>query len=295
MNRHWQARLLVALASVLWSLSGLFITLLTKPNTWLGDTPPVAAEQIACWRCLFGAASLFVLFRPRMLRWHALLPLMAACFAMMNGLFVLAMSLGDVAEAALLQYTAPFWVLIVTVIVLRKAQATRRDWWALGIAIMGILVVVLGRFQANHAYAAGLSLGAGVALAGVILCLSMLSGLSPVWLVLINQLAAGLLALPWAMAVPWPQGMQWFVLAVFGVVQVALPFWLMSHAIKIIPAHEAALITLLDPVLAPVWVFFLLGTVPAAATILGGGVFLAALIIRYMPAGVNRESEKAMN
>src|SRR5262245_14903187 len=105
MNIHWQARLFVALAAVLWSLSGLFITLLTKPNGWLGDLPPVAAEQIACWRCLFGAASLLVLFRLPMLRWHPLLPVMAACFAIMNGLFVLAMSLGDVAEAALLQYT----------------------------------------------------------------------------------------------------------------------------------------------------------------------------------------------
>ncbi len=283
MNHPWQGRLTVALAALLWSLSGFFIMLLTRPPAWMGDMKPVAAEQIACWRCLFGAASLLILLRPSMIRWHPLMPVMAGCFAIMNLLFVLSMSMGDVAEASLLQYTAPFWVFLVNVLLLRRAKASRREWFALLIATVGIVVIVLGRMQAHQLKAAGMALGAGVAFAGVLLALSILNNFASPWLAFVNQLVAGLVALPWAMTTPWPEGIQWLILAVFGTIQVAVPYWLMSHAMKSVPAHEAALITLLDPLLAPVWAFFITWSIPDAPTWLGGFVFLMALVIRYLP------------
>ena len=283
MNHPWQGRLTVALAALLWSLSGFFIMLLTRPPAWMGDMKPVAAEQIACWRCLFGAASLLILLRPSMIRWHPLMPVMAGCFAIMNLLFVLSMSMGDVAEASLLQYTAPFWVFLVNVLLLRRAKVSKREWFALLIATVGIVVIVRGRMQAHQLKAAGMALGAGVAFAGVLLALSILNSFASPWLAFVNQLVAGLVALPWAMTTPWPEGIQWLILAVFGTIQVAVPYWLMSHAMKSVPAHEAALITLLDPLLAPVWAFFITWSIPDAPTWLGGFVFLMALVIRYLP------------
>ncbi len=283
MTHPWQGRLTVALAAVMWSLSGFFIMLLTQPPSWMGDVKPVAAEQIACWRCLFGAASLVVLLRPAMVRWHPLMLVMAGCFAVMNLLLVIFMSMGEVAAASLLQYTAPFWVFLVNVLLLKRARATQRDWIALLIATVGIVVIVLGRIQANEMKAAGLALGAGVAFAGVMICLSILNSIAAPWLAFVNQLVAGLVALPWAMTTPWPEGIQWIILALFGTVQVAVPYWLMSKAMKTVPAHEASLITLLDPLLVPVWAFFITWTTPAAPTWLGGIVFLLALVIRYLP------------
>lgn len=283
MTPLWQGRLTVVIAALLWSLSGFFVKLLTEPPNWLGTMKPVAAEQIACWRCLFGAMALVVMLRPAMIRWHPLMPVMAGCFAVMNGLFILAMAQGDVAAASLLQYTAPFWVLIINVVVLRRAKAVRRDWIALLIATLGIIVIVIGRLQANQLYAAGLALGAGIAFAGVMLGLSMLSHFAPPWLAFINQLVAGLVALPWAMSTPWPEGGQWIILALFGILQVALPYWLLSHAMKAVPAHEAALITLLDPLFAPVWAYLVTQEIPGVPTWLGGSVFLLALVVRYWP------------
>lgn len=283
MTYPWHGRLLVALAAVMWSLSGFFIMLLTQPPGWTGDVKPVAPEQIACWRCLFGAAFLLVLLRPTMVRWHPLMTVMAACFAVMNLLFVISMSMGDVAAVSLLQYTAPFWVFLVTVLVLRRDKATRRDWIALLVATMGTVVIVLGRIQADQVRAAGLALGAGIACAGVLMSLSILNRFASPWLAFVNQLVAGLVALPWAMTNPWPEGIQWIILAIFGTVQLALPYWLMSRAMKMVTAHEASLITLLDPLLVPVWAFFITWTIPAAPTWLGGIVFLLALVIRYLP------------
>lgn len=289
----WHGRLIVVGAALFWSLSGFFVKLLTEPPRWLGVMQPVAAEQIACWRCLFGALSLLLFLRPAAFRWHPLLPLMALCFAVMNGLFILAMVQGDVAEASLLQYTAPFWVFLVNVLILRRAHASRREWWALLIATLGIVVIVLGRWQASQLMPAGLALGAGVAFAGVILCLSLLKGHQPVWLAFINLAVTGLLTLPFAMQAPWPGGEQWLILLLFGAVQTALPYWLMSKAMKTVPAHEGALITLLDPLCAPLWAFLITQTLPSTPTWLGGTVFLLALVVRYWPRSTRHENEES--
>lgn len=273
---------MVVCAALAWSLSGLFVKLLVSPPSWLG-TDLVAAEHIACWRCLFGALSLVLFLRPASLSWHPLMPLMAGCSALMNGLFIAAMAMGDVAEASLLQYTAPFWVFVINVLVLKRATANRLDGLSLLVATTGITVIVLGRWQEQQLYPAMLALGAGVAFAGVMLCLSWLQQHNSVWLAFLNQLVAGLIALPWAWHMPWPGGMAWLVLILFGAIQVALPNWLLSKAMKLVPAHQAALITILDPICAPLWAWLITQHIPGVTTLLGGSVFLLALMIRYWP------------
>jgi drug/metabolite transporter, DME family len=277
-----RSRWLVVAAALLWGLSGLFVKLLVTPPAWAGFEP-VAVEHLACWRCLFGALSLTVLLRPASLAWHPLMPVLVICFTVMNGLFIAAMALGDVAEASLLQYTAPFWVFLVNVVLLRQAKATRLDLLSLLVAMVGIAVIVLGRWQAQQLYPATLALGAGVAFAGVMLSTSWLKRFDAAWLAFVNQLVAGLVALIWAWNTPWPIGGAWVVLFLFGMVQSALPNWLMSKAMKQLPAHEVALITLLDPLSAPLWAWLITQQFPGAATLLGGSVFLAALLLRYCP------------
>jgi len=92
-----------------------------------------------------------------------------------------------------------------------------------------------------------------------------------------------LLALPWALSTPWPEGWQWVILILFGALQSALPYWLLSKAMKHIPAHEAALVTLLDPLLAPCWAYLITYHIPSATTLTGGAIILAALLMRYFP------------
>ncbi|HMO35808.1 MAG TPA: EamA family transporter [Gemmatales bacterium] len=276
-------RLLVAGAALLWSLSGFFVKLLTEPPTWLGDLEPLAAPQIAVWRCLFGASMLLCFLQPAAIRWHPLLPWMALSFAIMNGLFIFAMAAGDVASASLLQYTAPFWVFLVNVLLLKRDQANRRDWLALLVATGGILIIVLGRWQASQLSPALMALAAGLAFAGVLLCLSFLQSLQAGWLAFVNHAIAGLLALPLAWNTPWPQGHQWVILALFGMVQTGLPYWMMSRALHSVPSHEASLITLLDPLCAPLWAYLVTYSIPSAPTWMGGAVFLLALLLRYWP------------
>jgi drug/metabolite transporter (DMT)-like permease len=75
------------------------------------------------------------------------------------------------------------------------------------------------------------------------------------------------------------------VLAGFGVVQMAIPYTLFARGLREIPAPEAGLIGLLEPVLNPIWVWLVHGEVPAPATLVGGSLLLVGVAVRYVPRG----------
>src|SRR5271166_4234048 len=73
------------------------------------------------------------------------------------------------------------------------------------------------------------------------------------------------------------------VLLVFGLTTIGLYFVLFMEGAKFIPSAEAGLISLLDVVLAPIWVFLAFGENPGAATMLGGAIVLGAALWRMAP------------
>jgi DME family drug/metabolite transporter len=72
------------------------------------------------------------------------------------------------------------------------------------------------------------------------------------------------------------------VIAVFGVMQMGLPYVIFAGALRRIPIQEAALLTLLEPILNPLWVYCLWGETVGISTWIGGGLILGGLTIRSL-------------
>src|SRR5204862_3016035 len=83
-----------------------------------------------------------------------------------------------------------------------------------------------------------------------------------------------------------PSARQFAVLVVFVGFQLALPYWLFTRGLRSVSLQEAALITLIQPLLNPVWAYLVTPEKdrPTAAMLLGGGLILLALVWRYVPA-----------
>ena len=73
------------------------------------------------------------------------------------------------------------------------------------------------------------------------------------------------------------------VLFVFGLTTIGLAFVLFMEGAKLIPSADAGLISLLDVVLGPIWVFLAFGENPGLATLLGGAIVLGAAVWRMAP------------
>jgi drug/metabolite transporter (DMT)-like permease len=83
----------------------------------------------------------------------------------------------------------------------------------------------------------------------------------------------------------WPLsagGTDLAILAGLGVFQLAVPCMLMVGATRHLAPHEIALLGLLEVVLGPLWAWLGAGEQPAASTLLGGSMVLAALALNEL-------------
>jgi drug/metabolite transporter (DMT)-like permease len=76
-------------------------------------------------------------------------------------------------------------------------------------------------------------------------------------------------------------------LAALGIGQIGLGFMLPSIGARLIPAAQVGLITLLEIVLGPLWVWLALDERPSTLTLAGGAIVIVAIVIqtRAAPAG----------
>ncbi|MGB5406239.1 MAG: EamA family transporter, partial [Thiogranum sp.] len=94
-------------------------------------------------------------------------------------------------------------------------------------------------------------------------------------------LLMALITLPLAtpLQLPW-SSYGW--LAISGLSQMPLAIFLMTIGTRFLPAAEVSLFLLLETVMAPIWVWLVLGEVPPAKTLAGGGLILLTLILHSL-------------
>ena len=276
----------MVLAACLWSSSGAFV----KSSDLPGAT-------IAMYRGL--SAGLVLLAAVRLsgarIAWDRRMFGMTACFALMNYTFIASMTRTTAANTIFLQYTAPSWMFLASVLWL-KEPVDRNSLRSLLGAMVGITILIVGQLQdSGQRVGIVLGLASGVFYAGVAVHLRALRHYDPLWMAALNHLTAGaMLALVLAGGIAfdaapaetlWPPpslGALAF-LALFGTVQMAAPYVLFGKGLRTVSAQEAGLLTLLEPMLNPVWTYLAVGERPAPTTLLGGGILLAMLLIRYVP------------
>jgi drug/metabolite transporter (DMT)-like permease len=166
--------------------------------------------------------------------------------------------------------------------------ADRRGVGSVLIGTVGIAVIVAGGWQGGNLPVILVALTSGAAYAVVVLGLRVLRDESPLWLTVLNHLFAGVALLPFVAALPPPSPAQFSVLFLYGSLQMALPYWLMARSLRALSPQEAGTLSLIEPVLNPLWAFLVtLGSpqpeVPKWYTFLGGAVILMALAYRYWP------------
>jgi drug/metabolite transporter (DMT)-like permease len=281
-------RLCVVLAAVLWSTSGGFTKLLTQPTVLGLDEPRLSGLQLAFARVTFAGLALTPLLRRRDLVFRRAMIPTAASFAAMNALFVSALAAGSAANAILLQYTAPMWMYLVSVWWLRE-PADRRGAVSLVIGMAGIGLIVAGGFfdagQVGQLPVIVLALGSGITYAGVLIGLRVLRDVSSRWLTVFNQLVSAAVLLPFVWGATLPTAGQAVVLFLYGTLQLALPYWLVARGLRRVSPQEAGTLTLLEPLLNPLWAYLVSPATetPSVWTLGGGAFILGALAYRYWP------------
>ncbi len=265
MSDRAQAAILLILAAVLWSSGGLLIKLV--------DWTPLA---IAGARSAVAGLFVALLLRGRLGVDFSRTQLVA-CLAYAGAVicFVTSTKLTTAANAILLQYTSPLYAALLAPRLL--GEPTRRsDWFFIALALVG-----MGLFFGDQLSPQGLggnllALLSGLCVAVLALALRRAGQASSSPIALGNFLAA-LVCLPFILSAPWPGWQNLGIIVVLGVVQLGLPYYLYSLAVRRVSALEVTLIPVLEPILNPIWVALFLGEAPGWWSLVGGVVVLGAV------------------
>jgi drug/metabolite transporter (DMT)-like permease len=159
--KQWQALALIASLSLIWGYNWVMM------KTAVTYSPPFAFAAI---RFLGGAIVLMLTFKlmGRSLHFRALLPrwrvivlIGALQTALCFGLVTWALSTGTAGRSAVLNYTMPLWVLVFSVLLL-KERVPHAQWWAAGLALIGIVLISVDGGKSGSLPAVMLALGAGL-------------------------------------------------------------------------------------------------------------------------------------
>ena len=273
------ARLQVLAAAVLFSTGGAAIKI-----------DAFTAAQTSCLRSGIAAVTLLLWLRGRF-QWSWTIAAAAVAYAAILTLFVTATKLTTAANAILLQATAPLYLLVLGPLVLHE-RFRRRDIVFIGALFLGLVLCVAGRppesaTAPNPALGNTLGAASGFVWALTLMALRYLgrddrTGAAPVSAVVLGNVLACTVALPWAMPLPDASAAAWATLVYLGVFQIGLAYFLLSSAVGRLPALETSLLLLLEPVLNPVWAWLIHGEDPGSWTILGGGVILGATALKVI-------------
>jgi drug/metabolite transporter (DMT)-like permease len=95
-----------------------------------------------------------------------------------------------------------------------------------------------------------------------------------------GNITAFLVALPMALPLGSRSAVDWGVVIYLGVFQIAVAYVLVTSGLRHIPALEASLILLIEPVLNPVWAWLFQGERPGVWALVGGAIILGATTLK---------------
>ena len=203
-------------------------------------------------------------------------------------LFVIATKLTSAANAIFLQYTAPIYIAIISPWILHE-RTKPLDWLLILVALCGVALFFVDQLSFDGIYGVFAALGSGISFAWLTVLMRRHRNESPEAIVLLGNVITLLLALPWMLPfASLERNGVWILM--LGVVQLAIPYLLYSRAIKHIRALDAAIITVIEPVLNPVWVMLLKGEHASRWSLIGGTIVLTTSLLRSFLASRDKRT-----
>ena len=268
----------ILLTALLWSTGGLLIKYI-----------PGNAVAINGARSLIAVAFFWLYKRSIKIRVNRYVISAAVCLVMTNLLYVMANKLTTAANAIVLQYMAPIFVLIWDCIYRKKAPKKQQCGIVL-MALAGMVLFFFDQLDGGHLLGNILAIGAGLAFSGVFF-INSLPEASSEDASMLAFLASFVISIPFLKDV-WKMDQRALVaLLALGIFQVGLAYILFAKGTKLTSPVSASLIGLLEAILNPVWVFLFYGEKVGKFALVGALVILLAVVLNIVSVGTKCEEQ----
>jgi drug/metabolite transporter (DMT)-like permease len=282
-QRRRRGQLYVALAAVAWSTAGVLQRQLElDTSTQVFGRAVFASVALLAYVAVVGRGRVWPAFRSVGLPGVAV----AVCVAIASGGFIGALNHTSVARVLFILALSPVLAALLARVTLGES-ISRRTVIAMGVALAGVAVMLGAPGEGSFA-GDGLAFACAAAFAVMVVITRWRHDVSMAPATCLSQVILVVVFLPFA--APGDIGSADFGwLAALGIGQIGLGFALLTVGARLIPAAQVGLITLLEVVLGPLWVWLALDERPTTLTLVGGAIVIGAIVIqtRADPAPVH--------
>ena len=266
----------VFIAGLLWSTGGLLIKLIS-----------LTAMQLAFFRCFIAAITFGSLFRKKILLVNKLTFINSVFYAAILITFVIATKKTTAANAIFLQSTAPIYVLIFEPI-FNKTKYERINVITVAVCMVGMLLFFVGKIEPGHLEGNIIALISGLAFASFFLGMKKNDPKFQNSSIFYGNVLVAIISIPFLFSLETLKTDDFLMVTFLGVFQIAFAYAFFSAGLKRIFAVEASIISMIEPVLNPVWVFIGYDEIPSVTGIIGGIIILTSITVRSLIAGKSK-------
>lgn len=265
MNDQTKGNLYILLTALLWSTGGILIKFI-----------PGSAIAINGARSLVALVFFILYKRGIKIKTNRYILAAALCLVLTNLLYVTANKMTTAANAIVLQYTAPIFVLIWNGIY-HKERPDKRQTAVVLMAFLGMVLFFFDQLDGGQFMGNLIAIGAGLAFSGVFF-INSLPEASSEDSSMIAFFISFVSSIPFLKEVGHMDQRALLALLILGVFQVGLAYVLFAKGAKLTSPVSASLIGLLEAILNPVWVFLIYGEKVGKFALLGAVIILLAVI-----------------
>ncbi len=274
--------LILVLTSVLWSTGGTLIKLMS----W-------NSFAVAGIRSLIAAITVLLITRKFTFRLDKYQWMGALFYAASVILIVTANKYTTVANAVLLTYTSPIYTAIGGYFIL-KEKVRKMDIASIAVILLGLVLFVADGLGAGHVFGNVIALFAGVTFGLMIVFLRKSRENSPCLNMIWGNIIAFVICIPFMGKVDVNTRDVGLIL-VLGVVQLGISYAMYSYAIQGVTALEANVITILEPILGPVWALLFYREMPSKMALLGGLVILFGILLKEIKIPDRKQRKEGLS
>ena len=277
MNNHrllYRRGILLLVASGFFlSTSGIALRLIEQADGWQILFYRSFALSLTIFLILFFQKGLRVFDEFRGLGWNDFL--LAVFLGTGFVAYVFALLYNTVANALFIFSCAPFVAGFLGWILLGERVPTR-TWFAICAAMVGLTIMVGSELAVSRYLGTLSALWIPISYAASIIAVRSSKRENMLGALCLAGLVAGTLSTLFVNEFALTSR-DLFISLYLGVFQVGLGFALMVLGTRYVPAAQVGLLALVEPVLAPLWVWMGVGEVPGLATIIGGAIIFLAI------------------
>jgi len=200
----------------------------------------------------------------------------AVSFAIANLAFIFSIQNTAVANTLVIMSLSPLFAALLSYFFFREPIST--GTWLAAVAIfLGLTMVFYGSLATGGVVGDLAALVTSLCVAISLVLMREHRDISMVPALAWSSGLACLAALPFALPASL-SGTALILMLVLGLIVLPASLTMIGLAPRYLPAPEVSLILRLEALLAPLWVWLVLGEVPSRQTLIGGGIILATLI-----------------